>query len=128
MAVIKVADWQYKGMNLSITHVKNVPQEELDTWITPDNAHLYENLILGHHCGYVTCDIALSKEAREAIDVHGGITWYEINNDGTHTYGFDCGHYAGDGKMDSIKDWTVDRVRQECEALADQLFSFVITG
>jgi hypothetical protein len=61
----------------------------------------------------------------ECLEVHGGVTFsgpgtsgYPVESDGWW-FGFDCAH-AGDTQSY----WTVDRVSEECESLADQLSLF----
>lgn len=54
---------------------------------------------IGHWCGYITIPSthpwAQSEEpyAEDCdINVHGGVTFYEKDNDGNTVVGFDCGH------------------------------------
>lgn len=113
---IVVKEWQYRGYNLTITR-KQYPQsmlEELARHFPDGPWHSYEP----YHCGYVDIDIELSKSNRDAIVVHGGITWDEVTEAG-YRYGFDCHHAS-----DTFDYWHVGRVTKECELLADNIIEF----
>ena len=75
---------------------------------------LVKSTFFQFYCGYVQLptnhpDFAKTyREIDSEIDVHGGLTYGE---DGL--FGFDCNHSG-----DTITEWNVARVRQECEALA----------
>ena len=78
---------------------------------------LFYNMEGEHRCGYVTfpTEIANTIDMYD-LDVHGGITWSEDNEDGTSTWGFDCAHYG-----DSIKQWDFNAVKAEVLNLVRQL-------
>lgn len=46
----------------------------------------------GHLCGYIT-GLLKALENIDELDVHGGITYHELEKDG-YAIGFDCAHYT----------------------------------
>lgn len=77
--------------------------------------------IHNYYCGYVTfLGRPVPNDTIDEIDVHGGVTLIEENEDGSYTYGFDCGHY-GDVNQPHLQDlaW----VQKECESMAAQILA-----
>lgn len=56
------------------------------------NASETMSLKPGWYCGYVRFKHDPEVLAEE-VEVHGGVTYYERDPDGSVVYGFDCAHY-----------------------------------
>jgi hypothetical protein len=52
----------------------------------------------------------------EGIRVHGGLTYADEMEPGSWWFGFDCNHSG-----DDISEWTLDKVKEQCEKLALQM-------
>ena len=69
------------------------------------------------------------RNALEKIDVHGGVTYFEISPSGKVTVGFDCVHYNDlsptlqilEGKNNYQEYRTVDFVKKEIQKMVDQI-------
>lgn len=86
-------------------------------------------------CGYASfrtersINKAQYRTALENIDVHGGVTYFEISSSGKVTVGFDCAHYNDlsptlqilEGKNDYQKYRTVSFVKKEIQKMVDQI-------
>ena len=86
-------------------------------------------------CGYASfrtkrsINKAQYRTALEHIDVHGGITYFEISPSRKVTIGFDCAHYNDlsptlqmlEGKKDYQKYRTIAFVKKEIERMVDQI-------
>jgi len=86
-----------------------------------------------HRCGYVGIPkdhIAYDKNYNDLlIEVHGGLTYGEVEDDGLCWFGFDCIH-AGDkgvGLLSNLKGhfWTLEEVVEETEKMAKQFAELV---
>lgn len=109
---------EYKGMQLVVIL--------LDYGI-PEN--MRSDTIEGRHrCGYVGLPALHALSGKDyshiEVDVHGGLTFAGKLDKARDTrvsdrwfLGFDCAHY-----LDKFQDWPVDRVLDECQRLADQLY------
>ena len=111
--------------------MKEKPTETEKEW----KAHGFNCRVLfvrqSHRCGYVGIPkghIAYDKSDSDLpIDVHGGLTYSKIEEDGLNWFGFDCIH-AGDKSASSLipsfnaKDhfWTLEEVVKETEDMAKQ--------
>lgn len=71
---------------------------------------------MGHFCGY--CNLSVLVLDYNRVDVHGGITLYRSEQDGTYTYGFDCAHW-NDSENPLLRD--LDWLTSECERMAEQI-------
>ena len=123
MAFIVLKTWTYRGCTLSINHVQNIPDYEIEKMKALWGGELspvMAQLVRGHYCGYVESAIHITDEDIDLIDVHGGIT-YAHTKDNTAVYGFDCNHYPG-----TIDEWTIERVTAETERLADAILQYQI--
>jgi len=111
--------WIYRGMELVVIHLDFGLPEHLKS----------EFLEGGHRCGYVGLLPSHALHGRDYshvdADVHGGLTYADrlsrvagLEDSQRWFFGFDCGHY-----MDKIADWPIERVADQCEKLADQLYS-----
>ena len=86
-------------------------------------------------CGYASfrpyhCyDVAYYRNNLESIDVHGGVTYFEVSPSGTITIGFDCAHIndliptfsiqAGEKEGEEYR--TTDFVKKEIRRMVDQI-------
>lgn len=86
-------------------------------------------------CGYASfrpcyCyDVANYRNNLENIDVHGGVTYFEVSPGGTITIGFDCAHIndliptfsiqAGEKEGEEYR--TIDFVKKEIRRMVDQI-------
>ena len=69
------------------------------------------------------------RNALENIDVHGGVTYFEISPSGKVTVGFDCAHYNDlsptiqilEGKNNYQKYRTIGFVKKEIRRMVDQI-------
>lgn len=74
------------------------------------------NILGTHLCGYVTFPKLPLKEPGYDhlcdVDVHGGVTYAQQNEDGSYTYGFDCAHF-GDSDRSNCKrpNWILSEAR-----------------
>lgn len=74
-------------------------------------------------CGYVTVPTVadhIEASMESEVNVHGGITFYEQNDDGTTTYGFDTNHYG-----DDVRHKNVEYVTTECENMGRQVAAII---
>ncbi len=73
-----------------------------------------------YYCGYCAIEKNHNKYNVDYdeinIDVHGGITYGEIEKDGLFWIGFDCAHFD-----DNIIKCDLDYCINECESMAEQL-------
>ena len=88
-------------------------------------------------CGYASFRAKHSinneqyRNALENIDVHGGVTYFEISPSGKVTVGFDCAHYNDlsptlqilEGKNNYQEYRTVDFVKREIQKMVDQIIN-----
>lgn len=105
-----VKKWTRNGVSFEITRCDWLPH------ITALASSLHP-----YHCGYAMFpqDVGISQNDLESeIDVHGGVTYCQIEVDGTHKIGFDCAH-LDDENRSYLMD--VDWLTQECERMADQI-------
>lgn len=126
MAVETIRKWEYKGVMLEVKKISLISKEQWELAALVSGGDTADILKTGHHCGYATVSLTLGNGELEKhrykdyghpdIDVHGGVTFYQNNADGTATYGFDCAH-----AWDKFEDWDADKVSQECQSLANQL-------
>ena len=86
-------------------------------------------------CGYASfrpchCyDVAHYRNNLESIDVHGGVTYFEVSPGGAITIGFDCAHIndliptfsiqAGEKEGEEYR--TIDFVKKEIQKMVDQI-------
>lgn len=86
-------------------------------------------------CGYASfipyhCyNVAYYRNNLENIDVHGGVTYFEVSPGGTITIGFDCAHIndliptfsiqAGEKEGEEYR--TIDFVKKEIRRMVDQI-------
>ena len=103
--------WEYSGCALTI--------------LQPYGAEAY----LSHWCGYARVPNwpeGVSTDYNESpigkLSVHGGVTYTELDGDGSIVVGFDCAH-LGDDKdpQKSNEEW----LRRETEQMADQLLAAI---
>lgn len=83
-----------------------------------------------HRCGYVGIPkghVAYDKDYDDLpIEVHGGLTYGQIGEDGLNWFGFDCAHLGDKTKDDfpSLEEnehfWTLEEVVKETEQMAQQ--------
>jgi len=97
---------------------------------------------MGFRCGYVTVPVGHPAidlyhegdyEIENTIDCHGGVTYTQLNDDGTLTIGFDCAHYndAPDPRLKGYNPQFASHIRgvvrsteycvQQCMKMAEQL-------
>jgi len=78
-----------------------------------------------HRCGYVGIPkghVAYDKRYDELpIEVHGGLTYGEVEEDGLKWFGFDCAHLEdATASSPSGHFWTLEEVVEETEKMAKQ--------
>lgn len=86
-------------------------------------------------CGYTTFipyhwyDVEYFRNNLESINVHGGVTYFEVKPGRKITIGFDCAHYndliptfsiqAGEKEGEEYR--TIDFVKKEIQKMVDQI-------
>ena len=77
-------EWVNEPDKVTFTHLGI--KCEIIRIITPNDFNHY---FRGYFCGYCYCPLELKVDD---FEIHGGITYDEIENDGQRKIGFDCGH------------------------------------
>jgi hypothetical protein len=96
------------------------------------DGHKKDILSLGNLCGYITIPkdhpwygVDFFKEGRPDVDVHGGITFNEGDDEGHFWIGFDCGH-SGDVVPSNIE--MKEKMREEIISKYGEKFGICLSN
>ena len=89
-----------------------------DSWIQNDmTCFVFQHPSLGHWNGYVITNKYIPYDNLHEIDVHGGITLNQSENE-EFLYGFDTAHYD-DTLNPKSKEWVIEETKRFAQNIAD---------